>query len=67
MVGTMCEGPVISCASVGDRLNEIGGRLAMAFRMAWMGLGCVIGKVPLVDVGKLGFICFSVITSGLNG
>jgi hypothetical protein len=35
--------------------------------IAHMGLGCEIGKDAFVDVGKLSFICSSLIASGLNG
>ena len=39
----------------------------MAWTIARTGLDCVRGNEPLVEVGKLGCICFSVMTSGLYG
>ena len=53
--------------AVGDKSSADGGWLPMALRIAWTGLVCGGGNVPCVDVRKLGFICFSVMTPGLNG
>ena len=47
----------------GESSSSVGGQVPMADRIARTGLGC--GKDDLVECERLGFICFSVITSGL--
>lgn len=49
----------------GESSSSVGGRVPMADRIARTGLGCGKGKDDFVECERLGFICFSVITSGL--
>ena len=51
----------------GDVEKLVGGLALNAAITALTGLAWGSGKVPLMDVALLGFICLAVITSRLNG
>lgn len=49
----------------GESLSSVGGRVPMADKIARTGLGCGKAKEDFVQCKRLGFICFSMITSEL--